>query len=282
MSNRGYAFSAAQNLWEPSHTGVGVGAERLTCLTWNVWFGEYGFDERAEGLLDELQERKADLVALQEVTPRLLSRLIKAEWVRRDYTLSDIEPQSMGEYGLLIMSRRPPRCVRRLALPSRMNRYALLAEFDTPEGAAVVATIHLESMSFNFEMRQRQLRTLFAELARYPKVIILGDFNICSAWKEENANLDPLYIDVWAALHPGLPGYTEDTKINTMRLARTKKSKLVRFDRVLLRDDLGKWSPQGIDLVGLRPLGPELFVSDHFGLIATLGAQRQYDQRWPG
>ena len=278
MSDRGYAFSAAENLWEPSHACVGVGAARLTCLTWNVWFGDYGFDERAGGLLDELEERKADLVALQEVTPPLLRRLVKAEWVRRDYTLSDVEPKSMGEYGLLIMSRRPPRCFRRLALPSHMDRYALLAEFDTPEGAAVVATVHLESMSFNFEMREQQLRTLFAELARYPKVILLGDFNICSSWKEENANLDPLYVDLWAALHPELPGYTEDTRVNTMRLARTKKSKQVRFDRVLLRDDSGKWSPQGIELVGLRPLGPELFVSDHFGLMATLVAQRQHDQ----
>lgn len=278
MRERGYTFNASLQEWEPSSACVGVGAARLTCLTWNVWFGDYGFAERAQGLLQELEERKADLIALQEVTAPLLRLLTSAPWVQRDYVLSNIDPQSMGDYGLLILSRRPPRGFRRLPLPSGMNRYALLAEFDTPNGRAAVATVHLESMSFNAPVRQQQLVAIFDALEVYPKAIVLGDFNFCSSWSRENGNLDPRYVDLWAHLHPQEPGFTEDTQINTMRLARTRKSKQVRFDRVLLRDETLRWSAAAIDLVGLRPLGPELFISDHFGLLASLVARPSDDQ----
>lgn len=279
MSDRGYVFSAALDDWEPGQTSAGIGPARLSCLTWNVWFGDYAFDERAEGLLQELEERKADLVALQEVTAPLLRRLASAPWIRRDYVLSNLDPASMGDYGLLILSRQLPRRFRRLALPSGMNRYALLAEFETPDGMAVVANVHLESMSFNSPVRGQQLEALFTELERYPRAIILGDFNFCSSQTEENANLDPRYLDLWAHLHPNEAGYTEDTQINSMRLARTRKTKQVRFDRVLLRDDARGWSADGIDLLGLRPLGPELFISDHFGLLANLLAERSDPER---
>ena len=276
--SRGYRYSVTLQDWEPSPASLSVGSARLTCLTWNVWFGDYGFEERAEGLLKELKERQADIIALQEVTPELLRYVLRTPWIRRDYTISEMEPQAMGEYGLLFLSRRPPRRFRRFPLPSNMDRYALFAEFDTPEGVAAVTTVHLESMGFQEAVRESQLLALFTELEGYSQAIVMGDFNFCSSWTHENERLDSRYADVWSQLHPDRPGFTEDTTLNAMRLAQKRKSKHVRFDRILLRDDHRRWSPLSIDLLGREKLGPELFISDHFGLLATLLAKPHESQ----
>jgi tyrosyl-DNA phosphodiesterase 2 len=267
----GYSYSGALQEWQPAQASLASAPiSKLSCLTWNVWFGDYAFAERANGLLAELGRRPADIIALQEVTPPLLRLLTERSWVRRDYTLSFHQPEAVEDHGLLLLSRRPPKRFRRLELPSQMGRCALLAEFETPQGTALVATVHLDSMSFLEQSRQEQLLKLFFELEGYAQVLLLGDFNFCSSWVHENDRLDSRYLDLWPHLRPGEHGYTEDTTINTMRLAQTRKTKHVRFDRILLRDDHRCWDPRSVELVGCRPLAPELFVSDHFGLRASL------------
>lgn len=274
-AKHGFRYSAALGEWEPAPASLAVGSAHFTCLTWNVWFDDYGFEERVEGLLRELKDCDADLIALQEVRPELLRQMLERPWVRRDYTISDVEPERMGEHGLVLLSRRSPRCFRRLPLPGNMGRYALLAEMDTPGGTAVAATVHLESLRTSAAMRARQLELLFRELEPFSQVLLLGDFNFCSSWKEENSRLDPAFRDLWIERYPRSPGYTEDTRANSMRLARTGRAKQVRFDRVLLRDDSLRWSVEEMALLGRRRLGPELFVSDHFGVLARLRAETE-------
>ncbi len=271
-SRFGFRYSAAIGDWEPERSSppLHISGSGLSCLTWNVWFDDYAFEDRAQSLLWELREQSSDLIALQEVTPRLLAMLAKSPWVRSEYILSEHEPDAMESYGCLLLSRSAPRTIRRYPLPSKMKRYAVIEEFDTPEGTLSVATVHLESMKFLNSVRGEQLQALFAELERFSEVILMGDFNFCSSWVQENDRLDGRYLDLWSELHPGEPGYTEDTAVNSMRLARKKKEKQVRFDRILLRDDRGKWRPQRLDLLGCQELGPELFISDHFGLRADL------------
>lgn len=254
-----------------------AGLNQLTLLTWNVWSSPYKFHERTSALLQEIQSSHPDIVALQEVTPELSERLRSCDWVRRDYLLSDPAPSDLASFELVLMFRRPPLSVRRVGLPSQMKRYALLAEIETPEGVMAVATVHLDSMSLSRSVRGQQLETLFAELEPYDQALLLGDFNFCSSWDEENSRLDRRYRDLWSELHPGLPGYTEDTTINSMRLAYSKTPKQVRFDRILLRDDRVRWQPERIELLGREALGEELLVSDHFGLIAKLLWQKRTD-----
>lgn len=275
MNGGGFCYSAAVGEWEPTRSSLPHGSQQLRCLTWNVWSGDYGFEERCERLLRDLRQSSADIIALQEVTPALLNRLLSCAWVRRDYILSEVTPPGATAFDQLTLFRRPPRAVRRIPLPSKMRRTALLAEVDTPDGVLAVVNVHLESMQFLEAVRAEQLAVLFQELEPYDQALILGDFNFCSSWPQENGRLDSRYSDLWAVLHPELPGYTEDTTLNSMRLAQTKKTKHVRFDRILLRDDRGKWSPRAIDLLGRQPIGPELLVSDHFGLLAELAASPQ-------
>jgi tyrosyl-DNA phosphodiesterase 2 len=242
----------------------------LSFISYNVWFGEYYFAERAQAIFDILQNLEADFLALQEVTPPFLKMLLEQEWVRKDYLLSDGTGRTVHPYGVLMLFRSQPEKLTLQELPSRMERGLLLGTFKLNGKQTAVATVHLESWQRSEPFRKKQLEQIFLSLAQYDQVFLMGDFNFCSTW-DENKNIDSNYLDVWAHLHPGRPGYTEDTNINIMRLNQKGKPKSVRFDRVLLRSANQLWLPDSIHLLGTRPIGPALpyvFPSDHFGLHA--------------
>lgn len=270
LSECGYQWSQSLAQWEPSAARWASAGHELSIATWNVWFGEYGFEERSGALLTEIEKLRPDIIGLQEVTPRLLRIIAQCKWVRKMYTLSEVRPGAMGDYGCLLLSRIPLRGVRKIALPSEMNRYALVTDIVSDNGTFTLVTIHLESTKSGHVVRGQQLQKLFDELEKVSPVVILGDFNFCSTDREENARLDSRYFDLWPMLRPDEPGFTEDTVINSMRLAQTGKGKQVRYDRILLRDDSDQWRACSIELLGTKELEPELFVSDHFGLIAKL------------
>lgn len=136
----------------------------------------------------------------------------------------------------------------------------------------VLATVHLESRLSSAEVRGLQLQLIFTALRHHPHVILVGDFNFCSSWQEENRRIPSDYKDSWAVLKPGNSGYTDDTAVNLMRLQKQKKSKQVRFDRILYKSNHRLWEARNIEMLGRAPLSPELpevFPSDHFGLKAV-------------
>jgi tyrosyl-DNA phosphodiesterase 2 len=235
---------------------------RIRLVTFNVWFGEHARGARQEALLSLLQSLDADVIGLQEATPELVERIEQTAWLR-DYEISD---RAVHPHGLLCMSRLPVRSFVRSALPSMFGREILIAELDD----LAVGIVHLESTRGFGEQRRRQLAQIFPQLERYPSAVLMGDFNLCSTW-DENDYLDATYTDVWAFLHPDAAGWTEDTEINRMRHELTAKHKQVRFDRVLLRSP--EWLPAHIELLGTSPVSddtPSVFISDHFGLCARL------------
>ena len=61
----------------------------LRLVTYNVWFSEYRQRIRAQALFGILSATKADIVCLQEVTPKFLSWLREEDFVRTNYALSD-------------------------------------------------------------------------------------------------------------------------------------------------------------------------------------------------
>ena len=93
--------------------------------------------------------------------------------------------------------------------------------------------------------------------------------------RKKNAQIDPAFQDVWGQLRSNEPGYTEDTSINRMRYLIKGKHKRVRFDRVLLKNmdqDFG-WTASSIELIGTEPISPnqpDVFPSDHFGLLCRI------------
>jgi len=88
-------------------------------LTWNVWFGSHMFDERRDALLADLQHRRPDVIALQEVTQELLDGLLAEPWLRAAYQASQ---RDVPAYDVVILSRLPIRRLAEVELPTDMGR----------------------------------------------------------------------------------------------------------------------------------------------------------------
>ncbi|HBQ15286.1 MAG TPA: endonuclease [Myxococcales bacterium] len=245
----------------------------LTVLTQNTWFSAAHRARRLRGLLDALERSDADVIALQEVLPDLRDRLLEADWVREQAVLAEGVGVAVS-YGVMLIARVPVTRAWELPLPSAMGRSLLAMELTTDAGTLVVATAHFESTREMGATRGAQLEAAFEALDAFDRAVLLGDFNFDPADPEEAA-LDPRYVDLWPALRPGEPGYTEDTTRNAMRLAAKGREKHVRYDRVLARTP--GWVPRAVSLVGTEPLAPGVHLSDHFGVSATLVSSRARD-----
>jgi endonuclease/exonuclease/phosphatase family metal-dependent hydrolase len=246
----------------------------LTVVTWNTWFAPYTFETRFQALLGVVRAQRPDVVCLQEIIPESLEMLLAEPWVREGYRVSDVTGDTLDSYGVVMLSRLPVRALTLHELPSHMGRRLLVAELAAGPGGIVVGTVHLESLKHNGDARAEQLEVIFPLLkAVGPDAVLVGDFNFCSSWTAENANLDPELVDLWPALRGRAPGYTEDPDVNVMLRNVQAKAKRVRFDRVLLRSAGGAWRPRSIELLGTEPIAessPDVFPSDHFGLVAVI------------
>ncbi len=249
--------------------------ERLRILTWNVWFGGHRFEARCEALLAELERRRPDVIALQEVTPALRAALAAAPWALgydlRDDDDGTVEAKRLG-YGVVVLSRLPVRTAQVLAeLPTAMERRLVAVDLAC---GLTVATIHLESMATSGTTRVGQLAIIQPWLARRgADACLVGDLNFAAADVGETAALDPEFVDVWPALHPDDRGDTVDSDVNTMRREVLGKTTRKRIDRVLLRS--AQWRATAIERVGMAPIDADgTFPSDHFGLEVTLDPVR--------
>lgn len=208
-------FDSEQNQWmltrgDRSHTE----RRELTFVTYNIWFGEYHVRQRYEAIFQILENSQADLITLQEVTEFSLTLLLQQPWVRRNYVCSDISGKTFSRYGVIVLSRIPLTRIRIQPLPSFMGRKLVVAEALINHETWKIGTVHLESQKQSKPIRRQQLNVIFRLLSRSQHSILMGDFNFCSSWQDENDCLPQAYVDVWSNLYPTQAGYTEDTAIN--------------------------------------------------------------------
>lgn len=260
----------------PLKTGTAASRE-ITCVTFNTWFQGLDAPLRYAGLLQCLEASRADVIMLQEVTVALLETLRAAPWFRREfvYVRSDFRVDTIPSHGLLLLARFPVVEATLYPLRTYMGRKLLVARCIVNGAPLVFATVHLESMKNYADVRGDQLHSIFGILKDHPEVILAGDFNFCSSAAEENRRIDGAYTDLWPALRPGEPGYTQDTDVNLMLANSKRETKRVRIDRVLLRSESSthRWLPASIELLGTAPVDarhPRIFPSDHFGIAATM------------
>jgi tyrosyl-DNA phosphodiesterase 2 len=270
-------FDAAKRAWLEAETAdEDVCLPKLTCTTFNTWFQGGERELRYGGLLSALQRSDADVIVLQEVTTLLLEMIQAADWIRSSYRFAraPFRSNAIPSHGVMLLSRLPLRHATLHPIPTHMGRSLLTAECRINGTRFVFATAHLESMKPNADVRAEQLRAIFAVLEDAQDAVLAGDFNFCSSWTEENDRIDRRYGDAWAALHPGEPGFTQDTDINRMLAQAKRETKRLRIDRILLRSDAGhgRWTPESVRLIGAEPVSldhPRIFPSDHFGVTAT-------------
>jgi tyrosyl-DNA phosphodiesterase 2 len=262
------AFDPLTSRWAAVDAGGDVAGTELSLATFNVWFNEYFADQRYRAIADVLAHAVPDVMVFQEVTPDALAVFLAQPWIRVRYRCASVIGGDLGNYGMLVLSRLPVSRVTYTRLPTRLARGFLTVELTVNGQEETVTALHLESGKAAARLRARQLGRVFRALNRADSAVVLGDFNMRD---DENGRIDADYIDVWPALRPTEPGFTEDTDINLMRLDSKNKHRQVRFDRVLLKGS--RWRPAAIELLGTDPISdahPRVFPSDHFGVLCRL------------
>jgi tyrosyl-DNA phosphodiesterase 2 len=257
-------FDAHTERWiEVASTGA-VARDELALSTYNIWFDTKCADIRFRCIAELLSRTTPDIMVFQEVTPEALKVFLAQPWIRDGYLSASVVGAEVGSYGMLLLSRLPVHRVTYTRLPTRADRGFLRAEFMINDHKTAVCSVHLDSGKRSSWLRGWQLRTMFRALRDVDDAVVLGDFNMRD---DENRRIVAPYRDVWPALRPDEPGYTEDTSINLMRFDMKNKPRHVRFDRVLLKGR--RWIPEDIELLGTEPVSaehPRIFPSDHFGL----------------
>lgn len=233
-------------------------------VTQNLWFDAHQREARMLGHIAQWSRCQADVVAVQEATLACLRPLLADAWLQTYWSSATLDDPAL--HGVVVFSRQPPQRAWMTPLPGNMGRRLLNVQVEELH----LGVVHLESTSSAAPVRAEQLKTAFATLAASPHALLVGDFNFCSS-SEENHQLPPDYVDLWPHLHSNQPGLTLDTDLNAMMLKQFRKQKHARYDRMLLRS--ARWQARSLERVGVEPLAPGLFASDHFGLCAQLERQ---------
>ncbi|MEV4579816.1 RNA repair domain-containing protein [Nonomuraea jabiensis] len=256
--------------WRPA-TGRGrSGNPAPRVLTWNTLWDRYDSDRldtarRRPLLLAALEAADADVIALQEVEPALLSMLLAAPWVRAGYTLgTDPYGPDVDDSGLLLLSRLPVREAARHELGPHKSVAAIAV--DTATGVLVVAATHLTSDHSTDGAARRR-----AELARIAEglagvdgdVLLLGDFNDGTDTPASALDLR----DAWTEAHGPDQTPTFDPHANPLAALSSLSGRASRLDRILLR---GRPRAISAALRGDTPTPEGLYISDHYGVEAVL------------
>ncbi|WP_448700957.1 poly(A) polymerase, partial [Streptomyces avidinii] len=283
-------FSArAPYAWDPADGGAwrpagpvpagpaAAAATTVRLLTWNTLWDRYDAPRIATArrrpmLLADLAAADADVIALQEVEPALLRMLLAEPWVRAGYTLgTDPDGRDVDECGLLVLSRMPVREAGLHLL--RPHKAVTAVTVDTAAGPLVVAATHLSSDHSQDGSGRRE-----AELARLAEglggveaaVALLGDFNDRRHGAEGPAAALGMR-DAWSDVHgPADDTPTFDPVVNPLAAVASLSGRAARLDRILLRSATAR-----VTAAALRGDAPAagadgLFVSDHFGVEATV------------
>jgi len=223
---------------------VNLTLEKLTVLTYNVWFADLLFDIRAKTILQLILDNNPDIVCLQEVLPEFVrNHLAKDKRIRDRYKyISDTTGDSVHPYGVVLLSRYPMARLREIKLETGMGRVFLLGDFMINGSLVGIGTVHLESLGTS-HIRAAQLRTIADTLTKgYDHWIVMGDFNFDSEINFAHG-LPPLENDVMKEIIPNAidtwlyinkdksSGKTYDSNINKV----IRKWERMRYDRVMLQ-----------------------------------------------
>jgi endonuclease/exonuclease/phosphatase family metal-dependent hydrolase len=192
-----------------------------------------------------LSQEDADIISLQEVTPRFLQQLQSQRWVQDLYSLSaaDVETTSLEPYGNLMLWKSASFHACGVYLCRDLNRnralvVSLEAAYDEKATIFNVANVHLPADQRDAATgetkdrtlaRQRELGAVIAKLQVLEQLvqktislpIILGDFN--SGDNDPDLFQNDFFADAW--VHSSSveeDGFTFDWKRN-QRAEKTRK-----------------------------------------------------------
>jgi endonuclease/exonuclease/phosphatase family metal-dependent hydrolase len=235
---------------------------RLRVVTWNVWERHGPWEERQQGIRDELLRVDPDVVALQESWPEQAAALAEP---------LGAEHRSTGVVSVL--SRWPIAAWREHELPGVEGGDGFVAEaaIEGPRGVVRVFVTALAWRLEHSQARQEQVRELVRLVADAEGYVVLcGDFNAAPDSDEirlltgRAAAPGLAFYDAWEVAGDGGPGHTWS---NANHWARPSLLPPRRIDYVFTPWPRagGAGHPIRCDLIGVTHP-----PSDHYGVVADL------------
>jgi len=251
----------------------GILKKELHFVTYNIF--RKRIYPRIEALFSIVGQLNADVIAFQEVTKDSLAILLKEEWLRKSYWISDVNGSTFKRDGVVIFSKIPYNSLRIQEIPSNQNRRALIVEFLINGENFRVASSHLDPLSDDSSLRAKQFKVVSYLLSlNNQHGVFMGDFNFVDEEEYKQKLAHSSFNDVWVTLKGNEPGYTYDPTLNKFA-APDQYSR--RIDLVLYFSYSLKWKSSSIKLLGTEQLlsltaddGEPLFPSSHFGIYAVL------------
>lgn len=228
-------------------------AMQIKFITWNILFDlerdesnnfvanddKEASELRWGQLLDEIRSENADVIALQEVSPRFVKQLQQTEWVRDDFSISSGYIDYLTPYGNLVLwnHKKLDVCNLEYCMDGTRSRAVIASlKIRGPLDATIFnfANVHLPadqvSNSSNTKLldrsiaRKRELGAIICklqhleQLQKQPSIpIVLGDFNT-----EDDSMLSKrFFTDAWlqSEQRDDINGFTFDWKTNERAMA---------------------------------------------------------------
>ena len=241
----------------------------IKLATLNVWFDAYFQTERNAASIANLIDLKADVIALQECTKKMLKSFTDSEFIRRNYVITDVKGDTFDAwYGvvLLISKTRPDICIesmQKLPYPeTKMGRSLLLTHLLVGGKKVIFSTSHFESRPEDEPVRKLQFEFVTKYFEQTGGVCVMcGDFNIAFD-DRESALLESL----------GWNDSCPDKSMMTFNPFKPDEEKK-RLDRVVFRGagiKIGNYSHFGDKPMDMPQSPKPVFASDHLGVCVEI------------
>ena len=217
---------------------------------------------------------KPDFIALQNVNLEIAKNVLKMAWGARYHLVQpNITYDMRTKPCNVIFSAYPPQDVKtREFEDTEENRslfYAYFVMYDKKRQPHIVtlANVRLDTNPSSTDLRESQLNQTLYMLREEDDAIVLGDMNLHPK-RDGDLELYGGWQDAWlAAGRDPDGGNTVDPSKNSFIV--DKQQAAWRPDRIFFR--LSRYQLESVEMVGTQPFGdPELFISEHFGLVANL------------
>lgn len=275
-----YIFSKKKDKAMPKYTlSQPPPLERITMLSWNIWFVRFAMKTRMNGISEIIEELRPNIITLNEVTQANLKLLASQPWYR-SYRVLPTDIKRQEAYFVVMLTNLPVQSWKAYPFYSFDLGWKLLVstlhfpvktisgkEQNLVNISFTIATSHFESLSANTLIRERQLNKSLNILLNYENTCLMGDLNLEQKVDGE-IMLPKHWEDAWLSL-PGNShrnGFTYDPSINKM-IPQGEYTK-DRYDRVFCK--LTNFSVKKMKLVGKKSIVPGVFPSDHFGVFTVL------------
>eukprot|EP01084_Bolivina_argentea_P217290 368957_1 len=258
-------------------------AEEIIVMSFNVWFGDYKFNERQQKLVEIMKEIQPDIFCFQEVTKGWIDNIVKIPFIQNNYGITDVsyDLKTIIPYGVFTgvnIHKFDILDVKICQLYSFMSRKLLCTKIKNKNNDDIfwINTVHLES-KYNTDIRIEQLKTIFNKYMIEMKqlndkqmntVMLMGDFNfrdntdnkylnLESEFKENDYLKDDQFIDCWKQ-------YANDNDIQ-IKNGWTRRVGY-RYDRILM-NVAAKWNVSNFKILGDAE---NMMPSDHKGVVVYL------------